>query len=183
MTGLWKIMAKALLIVGSDNRGTAYGVFDISERIGVSPWYWWADVIPKNIRNCHSISDEYVSNPPSVKYRGIFLNDEDWGLQPWAAKTFEPETGDIGPKTYAKIFELLLRLKANLIWPAMHPSTKAFYHYPVNKKVAADYCIVIGSSHAEPMLRNNVGEWDLKSMGDFNYLTNKEKFTITGKSV
>ncbi|MBC7915856.1 MAG: glycosyl hydrolase 115 family protein, partial [Pyrinomonadaceae bacterium] len=85
-----------------------------------------------------------------------------------------PETGDIGPKTYAKIFELLLRLKANLIWPAMHPSTKAFYHYPGNKKVAADYAIVVGSSHAEPMLRNNVGEWD-KSMGDFNYITNKEK--------
>ncbi|HEY8689616.1 MAG TPA: glycosyl hydrolase 115 family protein [Chitinophagaceae bacterium] len=166
---------KALLIVGSDNRGTAYGVFDISERIGVSPWYWWADVVPIKQKELSLNFDEYVSSPPSVKYRGIFLNDEDWGLQPWAAKTFEPQTGDIGPKTYAKIFELLLRLKANLIWPAMHPSTKAFYHYPGNKKVVADYCIVIGSSHAEPMLRNNVGEWNEKTMGAFNYITNKQK--------
>lgn len=166
---------KALLIVGSDNRGTAYGVFDVSEKIGVSPWYWWADVVPKKHKELSLDFDEYISSPPSVKFRGIFLNDEDWGLQPWAAKTFEPETNDIGPKTYAKIFELLLRLKANLIWPAMHPSTKAFYHYPGNKKVAADYCIVIGSSHAEPMLRNNVGEWNEKTMGAFNYITNKQK--------
>jgi hypothetical protein len=170
-----KNISKALLIVGSDNRGTAYGVFDISEKIGVSPWYWWADVNPKRQKELTIHFEEYISSPPSVKYRGIFLNDEDWGLQPWAAKTFEPETGDIGPKTYAKIFELLLRLKANLIWPAMHPSTKAFYHYPGNEKVAADYCMVIGSSHAEPMLRNNVGEWNEKTMGAFNYLTNKEK--------
>ncbi|MBC8053924.1 MAG: glycosyl hydrolase 115 family protein [Sphingobacteriaceae bacterium] len=164
---------QALVIAGSDPRGTAFGVFELSKLIGVSPFYWWADLNPKLQQEIH-ISGNFVSNSPSVKYRGIFLNDEDWGLQPWAAKTFEPETGDIGPKTYAKIFELLLRLKANLIWPAMHPSTKAFYHYPGNKKVAADYAIVVGSSHAEPMLRNNVGEWD-KSMGDFNYITNKEK--------
>ena len=170
-----KNINKALLIVGSDNRGTAYGVFDISEKIGVSPWYWWADVVPKKQKELSLNFDEYISSTPSVKYRGIFLNDEDWGLQPWAAKTFEPETGDIGPKTYAKIFELLLRLKANLIWPAMHPSTKAFYYYPGNKKVAADYCIIIGSSHAEPMLRNNVGEWNEKTMGAFNYITNKQK--------
>ncbi|HEX8462939.1 MAG TPA: glycosyl hydrolase 115 family protein, partial [Segetibacter sp.] len=166
---------QALIIAGSDLRGTAYGVFDISERIGVSPWYWWADVNPTRKNELSVNITEFISSPPSVKYRGIFLNDEDWGLQPWAAKTFESETGDIGPKTYAKIFELLLRLKANLIWPAMHPGTKAFYHYPGNKKVAADYAIIIGSSHAEPMLRNNVGEWDEKTMGAFNYLTNKER--------
>lgn len=168
-----KNISNALIIAGSDNRGTAYGVFDITERLGVSPWYWWADVHPQKKKELSINLPEFTSAPPSVKYRGIFLNDEDWGLQPWAAKTFEPETGDIGPKTYAKIFELLLRLKANMIWPAMHPSTKAFYHYPDNKKVAADYCIIIGSSHAEPMLRNNVGEWDVKKMGAFNYLTNK----------
>ncbi|MDP4291164.1 MAG: glycosyl hydrolase 115 family protein, partial [Bacteroidota bacterium] len=163
----------ALLIAGSDKRGTAYGVFHISECIGVSPWNWWADVHPVIRKELMLHQVDYTSAPPSVKYRGIFLNDEDWCLQPWAAKTFEPETGDIGPKTYAKIFELLLRLKANLIWPAMHPSTKAFYHYPGNKKVAEDYAIVIGSSHAEPMLRNNVGEWDVKTMGAFNYVINK----------
>jgi len=176
----WKIIdrpdnniSQALVIAGSDARGTAYGVFTLSEKIGVSPWYWWADVNPvKNTNLTINISD-FVSNEPSVQYRGIFLNDEDWGLQPWAAKTFEPATKDIGPKTYAKIFELLLRLKANLIWPAMHPSTKAFYYYPQNKNVASDYEIVVGSSHAEPMLRNNVDEWD-KKKGSFNYITNKE---------
>lgn len=162
----------ALIIAGSDARGTAYGVFGISEKIGVSPWYWWADVTPVKQPLLSISLDDFTSKTPAVQYRGIFINDEDWGLQPWAAKTFEPETKDIGPKTYAKVFELLLRLKANLIWPAMHPSTKAFYHYPGNKQVAADYEIVIGSSHAEPMLRNNVDEWT-KKWGDFNYITNK----------
>ena len=168
-----KNLEKVLVITGSDARGTAYGVFDIAEKIGVSPWYWWADVSPTIKKELSLNINEFVSETPSVKYRGIFLNDEDWGLQPWAAKTFEPETGDIGPKTYARIFELLLRLKANLIWPAMHPSTKAFFHYPDNEKTAAAYSIVIGSSHAEPLLRNNVSEWT-KSMGDFNYLTNRD---------
>lgn len=170
-----KSINQALVITGSDVRGTAYGVFNISERIGVSPWYWWADVAPVQQKKLSISIDQYLSAPPSVKYRGIFINDEDWGLQPWAAKTFEPETGDIGPKTYAKVFELLLRLKANLIWPAMHPSTKAFYSYPGNIKVAAEYEIVVGSSHAEPMLRNNVGEWNQKAMGAFNYITNQPK--------
>jgi len=169
-----KNLNKVLLIAGSDTRGTAYGVFSISEKIGVSPWYWWADVRPEQKKELSIKIEDFISEPPSVKYRGIFLNDEDWGLQPWAAKTFEPETGDIGPKTYAKIFELLLRLKANLIWPAMHPSTKAFYSYAGNKKVAENYAIVVGSSHAEPMLRNNVGEWTA-SMGPFNYITNKNR--------
>jgi len=165
---------QALIIAGSDTRGTAFGVFSISEKIGVSPWYWWADVPVTPKKQLIINVNDFISATPSVKYRGIFLNDEDWGLQPWSAKTFEPETGDIGPKTYAKIFELLLRLKANLIWPAMHPSTRAFFHYPGNEKTAADYAIMIGSSHAEPMLRNNVDEWT-KDMGSFNYITNKNK--------
>jgi hypothetical protein len=187
LAGKWEIFAhkllirpnkninKAFVIAGSDARGTAFGVFQISEQIGVSPWYWWADVHPPKKKNLSLMVKNYTSNTPSVKFRGIFINDEDFGLQPWAAKTFEPETGDIGPKTYAKIFELLLRLRYNLIWPAMHPSTKPFYAYPGNNKAAADYQIVIGSSHAEPMLRNNVGEWDEKTMGHFNYVTNKDK--------
>ena len=163
-----------LIIAGSDLRGTAYGVFGISEKIGVSPWYWWADVNPAKKSELVLNINNFISKEPSVKFRGIFLNDEDWGLQPWAAKTFEPYGArDIGPKTYAQIFELLLRLKANLIWPAMHESTKAFYHYPENKNVAADYEIVVSSSHAEPMLRNNVDEWNFKAWGPFNYKTNK----------
>src|SRR6185312_2371640 len=91
-------ISKALVIAGSDARGTAYGVFTLSEKIGVSPWYWWADVpVKRQIELIINLPD-FISSPPAVKYRGIFINDEDWGLQPWAAKTFEPETGDIGPK-------------------------------------------------------------------------------------
>jgi len=166
---------KILLIAGSDDRGTAFGVFEVSRLLGVSPWYWWADVPVRKTDKPILENLPIVSQSPSVKYRGIFINDEDWGLQPWAAKTFEPEVGDIGPRTYAKVFELLLRLKANLIWPAMHPSTKAFFHYPGNVAMAKDFQIVIGSSHAEPMLRNNVDEWDKEILGSFNYLTNKEE--------
>lgn len=166
---------KVFIIAGSDARGTAYGVFTLSEKIGISPWYWWADVPVKQQNRLTISQDDYLSAAPAVRYRGIFINDEDWGLQPWAAKTFEPETGDIGPKTYAKVFELLLRLKADLIWPAMHPGTRAFFHYPGNVKTAEDYQIVIGSSHAEPMLRNNVDEWDTATMGHYDYITNKEK--------
>jgi hypothetical protein len=167
-------IAKAFVIAGSDARGMAYGVFTLSEKMGVSPWHWWADVPVKKQPQLIIHQNEFVSSAPSVKYRGIFINDEDWGLQPWAAKTFEPGTGDIGPKTYAKVFELLLRLKANLIWPAMHPSTKAFFHYPGNVTTAGDYQVIIGSSHAEPMLRNNIDEWNEKIMGHFNYITNKD---------
>jgi hypothetical protein len=118
--------------------------------------------------------------PPSVKYRGIFLNDEDWGLQPWAAKHLDPGIKDIGPKTYAHIFELMLRLKANYIWPAMHSCTKAFYYYPENPKVADQYAILVGSSHCEPILRDNPFEWTVnfkneygKEPGEWNYATNK----------
>lgn len=168
-----KVVGKKILLAGSDPRGTAYGIFQLSRQIGVSPWVWWADAIPQKRKQLF-ITGSYISTEPSVKYRGIFLNDEDWGLQPWAAKTFEPETGDIGPKTYAMIFELLLRLRANLIWPAMHPSTKAFFHYPGNAQMATDYAMVVGSSHAEPMLRNNVDEWNEKTMGEFNYVTNHD---------
>src|SRR5205085_3340994 len=100
----------ALVIVGSDRRGTAYGIYELSQAIGVSPWHWWADVTPAQRANLIIRASAHQAGPPSVQYRGIFLNDEDWGLQPWAAKTFEPEVGDIGPKTYARIFELLLRL-------------------------------------------------------------------------
>ena len=157
-----------LVIVGSDRRGTAYGVFELSEAIGVSPWYWWADVPLASHPNLFVSATTRREGPPSVQYRGIFLNDEDLGLQPWAAKTFEPELGDIGPRTYARIFELLLRLKANTLWPAMHNCTKAFNLYPENKRVAEDYGIVMGSSHAEPMLRNNVTEWTEKPE-DYDY--------------
>lgn len=165
---------KALVITGSDRRGTAYGLFSLSEAIGVSPWYWWADVPVKKQKNLYLSVNSFVSPKPSVKYRGIFINDEDWGLKPWASHNFEPETGDIGPKTYAKICELLLRLKANYLCPAMHSCTKAFNYYPDNKLVADSFAIVMGSVHCEPLLFNNASEWDRKTMGEWNYVTNKE---------
>ena len=161
----------ALVIAGSDRRGTAFGVFELSEMIGVSPWYWWADITPEHKDNLLISKGTRRGGEPSVKYRGIFLNDEDWGLEPWAAKTFEPETGNIGPKVYAKIFELLLRLKANTLWPAMHEVTTPFNAIPANCQLADDYAIVMGSSHAEPMLRNNVGEWKANK-DDYNFVTN-----------
>jgi hypothetical protein len=166
-------VSTALVIAGADRRGTAYGVFTLSEAIGVSPWVWWADVAPQKRAALVIGATSITSLPPSVQYRGIFINDEDWGLQPWAAKTFEPETKDIGPKTYAKVCELLLRLKANYLWPAMHPCTKAFNLYPRNKLVADDYAIVMGSSHCEQMLCNNVTEYDEKQSGSWNYDQNR----------
>nr|WP_255411043.1 glycosyl hydrolase 115 family protein [Flavobacterium sp. 1] len=163
---------KNLIIAGSDVRGTVFAIFEVAERLGVSPWKWWADVNPIAKKELVlQLPLRGIIEKPSVQYRGIFLNDEDWGLQPWAAKTFEPETGDIGPKTYEKIFQLLLRLKANTIWPAMHPCTKGFFTINGNKEIAEKYHMIIGSSHAEPMLRNNVDEWK-KNYGDYNYFTN-----------
>ena len=162
-----------LLIAGSDMRGAVWGVIDLTRELGVSAWEWWADVAPRRVSRIAINGARRRSDTPSVRYRGIFLNDEDWGLQPWAAKTYEPETGDIGPKSYARIFELMWRLKANIIWPAMHDSTKPFYQIPGNAETARDYGIVIGTSHAEPMMRNNVREWDEKTRGPFNFFTNR----------
>ena len=165
-----------LVIAGSDKRGTIYGIYDVSQRIGVSPWYWWADVpVAKNPEaavNC----DYYASGEPTVKYRGIFINDEDWGLKPWASTNFEKELGDIGPKTYAKVCELLLRLKANMLAPAMHTCTGAFYTHPESKVICDSFGIIITTSHCEPLLLNNAdkSEWDEKRDGDWNYKTNRE---------
>jgi len=165
---------KALVIAGSDRRGTAYGLFSISELIGVSPWYWFADMPVIKHKSINLAVNKFTSKKPSVKYRGIFINDEDFGLKPWAAKTFDPGLGDIGPKTYAKICEMLLRAKANYLSPAMHGCTKAFNYYPDNKLVADTFGIVMGSIHCEPLLFNNASEWDRKTMGEWNYVTNKE---------
>lgn len=188
-----------LVIAGSDRRGTAFGIFHLSRSMGVSPFVWWADVTPAKKKQLY-VSGRYISKEPSVTYRGIFINDEDWGLQPWAAKKMDTDIKDIGPKTYAKVFELLLRLKANYIWPAMHPCTKAFYYYKGNPKVADDYAIVVGGSHCEPMLRNNVFEWaenyeheygtkpgewryDLNKSQIFNYWDDRVKEAVNYESV
>lgn len=165
-----------LVILGSDRRGTAFGVFTLSEAIGVSPLYWWADVPSKPSEQLHITAHNYREGSPSVKYRGLFINDEamdDASLHGWAKSNFEPDEGRIGPKTYAKVFELLLRLKANYCWPAMHKPSLAFNMNPQNAHVADDYAIVMGTSHCEQMLRNNVAEW--KKRGPWNYLKNRDR--------
>lgn len=167
-------VSKALVVVGSDRRGTAYGLFTISEAIGVSPWYWWADAPVAKRQELYLKVDKVVSKEPTVKYRGIFINDEDWGLLRWAKRTFEKERGNIGPKTYAKVCELLLRLKANYLCPAMHEASTAFNKIPENKLVADSFAIVMGSVHCEPLLFNNASEWDKKTMGEWDYVNNKE---------
>ena len=168
----WPGVERALVVAGSDRRGTAYGVMELSRRIGVSPWSWWADVPiarqPSLTLTC--AAPEIQS--PAVKYRGIFINDEDWGLEPWAAQTFDPSFKNIGPKTYEMIFELMLRLKLNYLWPAMHPCSTEFASVPENAVLADRYAIVMGASHCEPMLQNNV--WWPHDQGPWRYDTNRD---------
>ena len=166
-----------LYITGSDPRGLAYGVLHVSEAIGVSPWYWWADVpVSTSSPLVYDYRETCVSRSPSVKYRGIFINDEDWGLKTWAAKTFETGLGDIGPKTYDRVCELILRLKGNMLAPAMHDCTGAFYSHPESQQVAAKWGIMITTSHCEPLLFNNASpsEWDKQRDGEWNYETNSQ---------
>ncbi|WP_169449465.1 glycosyl hydrolase 115 family protein [Marinimicrobium agarilyticum] len=166
--------SRVLAVEGADPRGVAYGLYELSRRIGVSPWYWWADVPVERRDQLYLSAGREPVDAPAVQYRGIFINDECWGLGAWAAKTFEPAVGTLGPKTYERIFELLLRLRANAIWPGMHPCTTPFHQVEGNSDLADDYAIVVGSSHAEPMLRNNVGEWD-EPKDHFNFLSHRDK--------
>ena len=147
---------------------------ELSRLIGVSPWEWWADVTPEK-KTSFVLSAEYQTlQSPSVEYRGIFINDEDWGLMPWSSQTYEPSDikGHIGPKTNARIFELLLRLRANTYWPAMHECTLPFFLTEGNRKVAEEYGIFIGSSHCEPMVCSAAGEWRRRGQGDYDYVNN-----------
>ena len=171
---------KLVRVAGSDPRGLAYGVLHISEHIGVDPWYWWADI--PVMGNPHlAFNEQVTSKSPAVKYRGFFINDEDWGLNTWAKRNFEKELNDIGPKTYDKVCELILRLRGNMLAPAMHSCTGAFYSHPESQKAAADWGIMITTSHCEPMLFNNAAytEWNKQRDGEWNYETNSE--TIKGK--
>ena len=161
-----------LVIVGADRRGTAYGCTELSKAIGVSPWNWWADVPAPHHAQVSVTAGRHVEGSPGVKYRGIFFNDEDFGFRPWASKTFNPELGNIGPKTYAKVYELMLRLRLNYLWPAMHPGSAEFGAVPGNAEMADHWAIVMGASHCEPMLRNNV-YWN-KANGPWRYDTNRD---------
>ncbi len=163
-----------IIIEASNGRGMAYGLLEMSRIAGVSPWVWWGDIVPERKDRLVLPADFHIEQTPSVTYRGIFLNDEDWSLRPWSWQNFEPgPKGQIGPQTYRKIFELLLRLRANVIWPAMHEGTKAFFQTPGAKAMADSCGMMVGTSHCEPLLRNNVGEWNTQQRGAFNYRTNR----------
>ena len=161
-------VASALVIVGSDKRGTIYGIYDLSDQIGVSPWHWWADV-PVPHRDALSVKPgRYLQGPPAVKYRGIFLNDEAPSLTGWVNEKF----GNYNHEFYTRVFELLLRLKANYLWPAMW--NNAFNEDdPQNPALADEYGIVMGTSHHEPMLRAQQ-EWKRHGRGPWDYSRNSD---------
>jgi hypothetical protein len=163
---------RALVIAGSDKRGTIYGIYDLSEQMGVSPWYWWADVPVQKKESIFVAPGTYTKGEPAVKYRGIFINDEAPCLTTWVKNTYGTDYGD--HKFYARVFELILRLKGNYLWPAMW--SWAFYaDDPLNSKVADEMGVVIGTSHHEPMARNHQ-EWTRKRKehGAWNYATNQK---------
>ena len=163
---------EAWVIVGSDKRGTIYGIYELSEQIGVSPWYDWADVPVVQRKNLYIQRGEYTAGEPAVKYRGIFLNDEAPCLTGWVKHTYGTNYGD--HRFYARVFELILRLRGNFMWPAMW--AWSFYaDDPENSKTAHDMGIIMGTSHHEPMARNHQ-EWarKRKQYGVWDYATNQK---------
>ncbi|AKQ47511.1 glycosyl hydrolase [Rufibacter radiotolerans] len=160
---------EALVIVGSDKRGTIYGIYDVSTQIGVSPWYWWADVPVTQTPNLYVQEGRHTKGTPAVKYRGIFINDEAPALSNWSKEQF----GGFNHKFYEKVFELILRMKGNYLWPAMWGS--AFNDDDkINPEVADMYGVVMGTSHHEPLMRAH-DEWRRYGSGPWNYSTNPEK--------
>jgi hypothetical protein len=182
-----------LVIAGSDKRGTIYGIYELSRQLGVSPWYWWADVPAQKRSSAYVVSGRYASGEPKVKYRGIFINDENPCMQHWAREKFD----GMNSKMYTHMYELLLRLNANLLWPGMWGSFKEYE--PLisllknkdgsyegnsfneddsdNPRLADEYGIIMGTSHHEPMQRSQQ-EWIRNKSkygnGEWNYITNKE---------
>ena len=161
----------SLVVAGSDKRGTIYGIYDISEKIGVSPWYWWADVAPRKSASLYVRQGRYVQSSPKVKYRGIFINDEWPSFGGWATAKF----GGLNAKMHTHLFELLLRLKANYLWPAMW-ATAFNEDDPDNPRLADMYGIIMGTSHHEPMMRAHK-EYTRRrdEVGAWNYATNKAR--------
>ena len=159
---------QALIIAGSNKRGTFYGMFDLSAHIGVSPWYWWADVPVQQHSELYVLPGRHSAGEPAVKYRGIFLNDEEPALGRWAVQNY----GGFTSGFYEKLFELMLRLKANYLWPAMWWASFNTDD-PKNPELADEYGIVMGTTHHEPMNRAHA-EWRSTGTGDWNYNTNAE---------
>src|SRR5574344_1940307 len=162
---------KQTTITGSDRRGTIYGIYEMSRQMGVSPWYWWADVPVPHHDNVYALPGTYTDGEPAVKYRGIFINDEAPCFTSWVKKTYGTDYGD--HRMYANMFELILRLRGNFLWPAMW--SWAFYaDDPENSKTAQQMGIIMGTSHHEPMARNHQ-EWALnrRKYGAWDYQNNK----------
>jgi len=161
-------IGKALVIAGADKRGTIFGIYDLSRRIGVSPWVWWADVPPKHASNLFVLPGRRFEKP-TVHYRGFFINDEDPALGGWTKQTF----GGFNHKFYEHVFDLLLRMRGNFLWPAMWG--KSFYEEdPENARLANEMGVIIGTSHHEPMMRAQV-DWDRHGQGPWDYSTNAER--------
>lgn len=168
----WPGTRRVLVVAGSDKRGTIYGIYELAEQLGVSPWHWWADVSPRRRTEAFVRPGRYASGEPAVRYRGIFINDEAPCLTGWAKEQF----GGLNSKFYTRVFELLLRLRANYLWPAMWDN--AFNEDdPENPRLADEYGIVMGTSHHEPMMRAHK-EWTTRreqyGNGQWNYATNAE---------
>lgn len=161
-------VSKAVVIAGSDKRGTIYGIYELSRQMGVSPWYWWLDVPVVHHNNIYVKKGVYTDGEPKVEYRGIFINDEWPCFGNWCKEKF----GGINSKAYVHIFELLLRLKGNFMWPAMWASA-FFDDDPQNGVLANKMGIVMGTSHHEPMQLNQQ-DWKRRGKGAWNYATNKE---------
>src|SRR5690606_17735210 len=163
---------EALVIAGSDKRGAIYGIYELSEQIGVSPWYDWADVPVVLQQNLSIARGSYTAGEPAVKYRGIFLNDEAPCLTTWVLNTYGTRYGD--HRFYARVFELILRLRGNFLWPAMW-GWSFYADDPENSKTAHEMGIIIGTTHHEPMARNHQ-EWarKRKEYGAWDYSTNQE---------
>jgi hypothetical protein len=159
---------QALVIAGSDKRGAIFGVYDLAETIGVSPWHWWADVPVAKSTRLHIKAGTFITDAPKVKYRGIFLNDEHPALSNWVAEKF----GNYNHQFYQHVFELLLRLKANFLWPAMWNNAFADDD-PQNMLLADEMGIVMSNSHHEPMLRADK-EWNRYGKGPWEYSSNRD---------
>ncbi|MBV9880108.1 MAG: glycosyl hydrolase 115 family protein, partial [Gemmatirosa sp.] len=157
---------QALVIVGSDKRGTIYGIYDLSQQIGVSPWVWWADVPVKRQASLYVLPGRRAESGPVVKYRGIFINDEAPNFSGWTAEKF----GGANHLAYEKMFELILRMKGNYLWPAMWG--RAFADDDsISPRLADEYGIVMGTSHHEPLTRAQA-EWARYGKGPWDYEKN-----------
>lgn len=161
-------VSRALVIAGSDRRGTIFGVYELSSQIGVSPWYFWADVPPRQNTEIHVRAGTLLVDEPGVKYRGIFINDEAPALSGWVHENF----GAFNHHFYQHVFELILRMKGNYLWPAMW-GRSFFDDDSLNAPMAEKYGIVIGTTHHEPLMRAHV-EWSRYGEGPWDYRENPE---------